>query len=65
MRNKTTGIIVKRTMSFIVVVKIGAKCAYEFASIEQLYDGSAYGKSLWKDAGAPQYIDCAGMNKYK
>lgn len=65
MRNKTTGIIVKRTMSFIVVVKIGTKCAYEFASIEQLYDGSAYGKSLWKDAGAPQYIDCAGMNKYK
>lgn len=64
-RNKSTGIIIKRTMSFVVVVKIGAKCAYEYGSIEQLYDGSAYGKSLWNDAGAPQYIDCAGMNKYK
>ena len=64
-RNKSTGIIIKRTVSVVVVVKIGAKCAYEYGSIEQLYDGSAYGKSLWKGAGAPQYIDCAGLNKYK
>ncbi len=64
-RDKQSGVIVKRSLRIIVVVKMGENCAYENASIYQNYDGSSYGPSYWVPAGAPVYIDCKQLNTYK
>lgn len=64
-RDKSTGVILKRTLRVIVVVKIGDQCAFENASITQKYDGANYGPSNWVPAGAPVYVDCKNLNQYK
>ncbi len=64
-RDKNSGVIIKRTLRIIVVVKIGTQCAFENGSISQNYDGSNYGRSTWGGSGAPVYFDCKNLNQYK
>jgi len=64
-RNVTTGIIIKRSVRSITIVKIGDKCAYENGVITQNYDGANYGPSVWGGNGAPVITDCKEAYKYK
>jgi hypothetical protein len=64
-RNITTGVIIKRSIRTITVVKIGDKCAYENGAITQNYDGTKYGPSIWGGNGAPVITDCKEAYKYK
>ncbi len=64
-RDKSSGAITKRTLRIIVVVKIGDQCAFENGFISQNYDGSSYGRSIWGGSGAPVYIDCKDVNRYR
>lgn len=64
-RDKNSGVIIKRTLRIIVVVKIGTQCAFENGSISQNYDGANYGRSTYGGSGAPVYFDCKNLNQYK
>ncbi len=64
-RNITTGVIIKRSIRTITIVKIGDKCAYENGAITQNFDGAKYGPSIWAGNGAPVITDCKEAYKYK
>lgn len=64
-RHIKTGVIIKRSIRTITIVKIGVKCAYENGVITQNYDGAKYGPSIWGGNGAPIITDCKEAYKYK
>ncbi len=64
-RHIQTGVIIKRSIRTITIVKIGDKCAYENGVITQNYDGAKYGPSIWGGNGAPIITDCKEVYKYK
>lgn len=64
-RHPQSGVILRRVIRTVTIVKIGDKCAYEFGVITQHYDGAKYGPSIWGGNGAPMMIDCKDAYKYQ